>query len=233
MTYSDLQSRILDWLDRSDLTSVVTDFISDAEARLNRDVRVRQLSARTDVDITADGHDLPTDLRVVDSWYHDGSTYFGPLEMVDAGKLPELKAVYGQTGVPMFFSVVDGEGLTAYFAPEPDDTYSTKLTYYRRVPALSDVATTNWFLDSHPDIYRLAAMSEAALYLKDSELYAGVEAQLGPRLEDLDRSANAEQYAGSLVRRPRMARNAPARGPGFGASLAAPSPPSACSSTGW
>lgn len=202
MTYAELQDRITDMLDRSDLAPVVTDFISDAEARLNRDVRVRQISARTDVSITADGHALPADLRVVDSWYHDGATYFGPLETVDAGKLPELKSLYGRTGVPAFFAVVDG---TAYFAPEPDGTYETKLTYYRRIPALSDVATTNWFLDAHPDIYRLAALAESAPYLREDERLLVWETQLNARLDDLHLSTEVDTYAGSMIRRPRMA----------------------------
>lgn len=205
MTYSELQTRITDLLDRSDLAPVVTDFISDAEARLNRDVRVRQISARTDVSVTADGHALPADLRVVDSWYHDGATYFGPLETVDAGKLPELKSLYGRTGVPAFFAVVDGDEKKAYFAPEPDTTYETKLTYYRRIPALSDAAPTNWFLTAHPDIYRLAALAESAPYLREDERLPVWEMQLNARLDDLHLSTGVDTYSGSMIRRPRMA----------------------------
>ena len=40
MTYSELKSNIADWLNRSDLTSVIPTFISLAENRLNRQLRV-------------------------------------------------------------------------------------------------------------------------------------------------------------------------------------------------
>lgn len=202
MTYSELQTKVLDWLDRSDLTSAVTDFISDAEARLNRDVRVRQVSAITSLSADAETVSLPSDFRVVQSLYHDGPTYYGSIEIVDAGRLAAMKALHDDTGVPQYAAIVD-DGATIAFAPEPDATYSLSLVYYRRVPALSDSATTNWFLTAHPDIYRLAAMCEAALYLKDEALYAGVEAQLEPRLEALHLSLVQQEYGGSLVRRPR------------------------------
>jgi len=43
--YSELQSDIADWLDRSDLSSHIPTFIKLAEARINRKLRVRQMEA--------------------------------------------------------------------------------------------------------------------------------------------------------------------------------------------
>ena len=42
-TYATLQSSIANWLDRSDLTDRIPDFIALAEARINRVLRVRQM----------------------------------------------------------------------------------------------------------------------------------------------------------------------------------------------
>ena len=42
-TYSDLQTSIANYLARSDLTSQIPDFITFAENRLRRELRIRQM----------------------------------------------------------------------------------------------------------------------------------------------------------------------------------------------
>ncbi len=51
-TYSELQSAVADWLNRSDLTARIPDFITLAETRINRDLRAReqQVIATANVD---------------------------------------------------------------------------------------------------------------------------------------------------------------------------------------
>ncbi len=198
MTYAELQSTILDWLNRPDLEAVVPTFIADAEARLNRDTRIRSQVARAVFTVNGDGLDLPTDYAAVDSWHLNGPTYYGALETVNGNALSVLRARY-RSGPPRYVAI---EERKAYFAPEPGDaSYDTLLSYWRRIPALSDAATTNWFLDAHPDIYRLAALVESAPYLKDDQRTLVWETQLQARLEDLLRATEAEVYSGSLVRR--------------------------------
>jgi hypothetical protein len=198
MNYAELQQTIAAWLNRGDLEDVIPTFISDAEARLNRDRRVRLQSARTTVTIGEDEHALPADYRELDSWYHDGPTFYGPIEVVDGNALPLLKARHGRTGPPQFAAIMDRK---AYFAPEPDGEYETRMSFWRRVPPLTDGDPENWFLDAHPDIYRLAALAESAPYLMDDERLTVWEAQLDARLEDFWRSSEAERFSGSLVRR--------------------------------
>ena len=45
-TYSELKTSVADWLNRSDLTSAVPDFISLAEAQVERRLRTRQMIVR-------------------------------------------------------------------------------------------------------------------------------------------------------------------------------------------
>ena len=42
-TYSDLKTSIANWLDRSDLTDVIPDFIALAETRHKRDFKIRRV----------------------------------------------------------------------------------------------------------------------------------------------------------------------------------------------
>lgn len=197
MDYSELQSTVLDWLNRPDLTDAVVGFIADAEARLNRDTRLGGLTVSVPFTINADALALPDDLRAINSWSYDGTTYYGEIETVDGGSLARLRGQY-RDGAPRYVAIMDRK---AYFAPVPTAEYDTVLSYFLRVPALSDVAPTNWLLDEHQDIYRLAALVESAPYLQDDARLPMWERQLDERLNDFARATEAELYSGSLVRR--------------------------------
>ena len=53
-TYTELKDAIADWLDRSDLTARIPDFIALAEARINRELRIRPMEVRSTMVTTAD-----------------------------------------------------------------------------------------------------------------------------------------------------------------------------------
>jgi len=48
-----------------------------------------------------------------------------------------------------------------YLGPQPDDDYQITLTYVRTLTGLSDENTTNWLLESHPDLYLYSALIHA------------------------------------------------------------------------
>ena len=52
-TFTELKDAIADWLDRSDLTARIPDFITLAEARLNRDLRIRPMEVRSSMETTS------------------------------------------------------------------------------------------------------------------------------------------------------------------------------------
>lgn len=60
-TYTELKTSIADWLNRTDLTSTIPDFISLAEAQIERQLRTRQMLTRTTLTIDAEFESTPTD----------------------------------------------------------------------------------------------------------------------------------------------------------------------------
>ena len=203
--YSTLQDHIADTLNRADLTGVIPNFIQQFESRAKLGIEVspgeiiplRQLTDRGTIQISADGLALPTDFGLLESWYHDGATYFGPIGIVTPNQIGKLKAAYGDTGVPQFAAIVDG---LVRFAPEPDTTYSTQLTYWRKVVSLSDTQTTNWLLTQAPDIYLYGALVEAAPYLKDDDRVALWESQLRSRVRAFDAAQTDAMIGGAIQR---------------------------------
>jgi len=195
--YSTLQTHIADTLNRGDLTSVIPNFIQQFEAQARRDERFRRLTDVTSFSISADGAYLPVDFYKLESWYHDGATYFGPIGNVNPDAIGKLKGAYGDTGVPQFVAIVDRR---VRFAPEPDATYSTRLTYWRKITNLSDTATTNWLLEEGPDIYIYGALIESAPYLKDDSRIATWQSLYDDRVDMLWTAEQDRQFGGAIQR---------------------------------
>ena len=198
--YASLQSTVMDWLDWPDLENAVPTFIQMAEAKFRRDARCRKLQDRGMFLISADGAQLPPDLQSLEAWWHDGPTYYGPIEIVGADQIGALKARYGPSGPPAYAALVDG---TAVFAPAPDGSYTTRMTYWRTITPLSDENTTNWLLESHPDVYLYGSLVESAPYLKDDGRIETWGVLLERALNELHRSTWDRQFSGTMRRQVR------------------------------
>ena len=196
-TYHDPNDPIAVPLIRTYLTTPIKTFFQLAEASVKRDKRVRKLTNRGTFSISADGSALPSDFHSLESWYHDGPTYYGPIEIVNADMIGHLKGKTGTTGPPAHAAIVDG---LARYAPEPDGTYSTQMTYWAKVSSLGSGNTTNWLLDDHPDIYVYGSLVHTAPYLKDDARVAIWQSLLESALEQLDRATEDEMFSGTLTR---------------------------------
>lgn len=197
---TNLVTAVGDWLLRSDLTSVIPDFIALSEARMKRDPRVRQL-ARTDftVDAETETTSVLTNFEELESIYLDGdNSRYAELDVVSPGALHEYQRRYGPTGMPRAVAVVNG---TLVFAPVPDQSYSFVASYYQSFDALTTTDSTNWVLTSHPDAYLYGALTEAAPYMKDDERIAIWSQRYDTALEEIRTAQQREQYGGQLTRR--------------------------------
>lgn len=194
--YATLQTAIANWLNRSDLTTAIPEFIQIAEARFRADERCRKLEDGGAFVISADGEALPSDLMSIESWYHDGPTYFGPIDVVPANELGARKGSH-PSGAPAAAALIDG---LAYFAPAPDGAYNTRMTYWRTVEPLGVSTSTNWLLDDHPDVYLFGALAETAPFLKDDERVALWETKAEAALNRLSKATQNKQFGGSLRR---------------------------------
>ena len=196
--YGTLQGEIATTLNRDDLTVSIRTFIQSAEGKFRRDYRTRKLLNRTFL-VSTEDVDLPTDYNSLQDLYHDGTEHFGPIEIVPAEKLGELKALHGTSGVPRFAAILD---TVIRFVPAPTGTFTLKMTYWRKVPSLSDAATTNWLILDHPDIYLYGALLESAPFLKNDNRLPMWKGELNDRLEELHRDTEDHHWAGRLIRRP-------------------------------
>ena len=163
-TYAELKTSIGDWLNRADLTAVIPDFISLAEAQVERTLRTRQMIVRANASFDAQYGAVPADFLETKSLKLTSTNPQTPLQFLSIDALDNESANYTASGKPRFFGVVGGQ---FRLVPVPDATYTTELTYYAKLTKLSNSVTTNWLLTSSPDIYLYGALLQAAPYLQD------------------------------------------------------------------
>ena len=149
-TYSELQSSVADWLNRTDLDTQIVDFITLAETEISRWLRVWWNEKRAEATPTDSYIALPTDYIGIRNIQWNYSDYRVPLEQVSPEHLDKLEML-SQDGIPQFYAVHDGQ---FELRPSPSSTNETKveISYYFKPAALSDSNTSNEILANAPDL---------------------------------------------------------------------------------
>lgn len=187
-TYSELQAAAANWLVRGDLTARIPEFITLAEARLNRVLRARLAEVEQSLTgvVGARTIALPSTFAEALNLWLVRSTGREALEPYSA----DLMDASSVAGEPRFWSV---DGATLAFERPCDQAYSFTLRMLRKF-ALSDSAPTNDLLTQAPDIYLFATLCEAAPFLRDADLAAAYEARLARAIAEFNaKDARAKQ----------------------------------------
>jgi hypothetical protein len=165
--YGELKTAIGDFLNRSDLTSVIPTFIDFAEAEFNRSLRVRQMVARAEAVIDARFSAVPSDFVEAKDLVIVTATPVTPLQFVTQQEMAQIRNTeITSAGKPQYFSVV---GDQFEFCATPDSEYSLEMSYYAKIDALTDDTDTNWLLTDYPDLYLYTSLMHSSPYLKDDE----------------------------------------------------------------
>ncbi len=162
--YGQLQEMIAKRLGRTNLGDVIPSFVALAEARLytgSRDFDVQVAPLRINAMLATESESLASlpagFLSMQRLTVNDGA---GPraLEYVT----PERFAGLMPTGFARYYTFQDGG-----IAVEGGQPASFTMSYYRRFPALTADADTNWLLENCPSAYLYGALIEAYAHLKD------------------------------------------------------------------
>lgn len=191
-SYSELKTAVANWLNRSDLTSQVPDFITFGENRISRELRIRAMETALSSAISSGVVAVPSAYRELKHAYVDGSPT-SILHRRDPQMIYEKYPTRSSTGRPVFIA---REGSNFIFGPYPDSTYTIKGIYYAKLDALSDSNTTNWFTANAPDLLLYASLLAAEPYLKNDARIAVWENEYMKIKEQLEREERNEQFSG-------------------------------------
>lgn len=199
-TYAELQTAIGTFLDRTDMVAIAPTFIAMAEAQINRrlmkDGPVREMMGRSDATINAEYIAVPSDFLGAKAIYL--APNYLPLDFVSPEEIVQRKTLYpNESGDPQVFTVVGGQ--FQFWPWGGTGSFSGELTYWKRIPALTDTNTSNWLLVGHPDIYLYTSLIQSAPYLKDDariSVWASL-AQTGlADMVEADRQARSAPHLG-------------------------------------
>lgn len=196
--YSDLQAAIADWMARSDISGSTADFISLAEARLNRVLGpVATTSTLTgaigsaQIDISLLSMDTPENLFITDG--------------VERILLPRPLGTFltePYQGSPNIWAI---ESNYIKFERPLNQAYSFRFVYQGRF-SLSDT-TTNELLTEYPDVYLAAAIVWGCIYTKNLKDGAMWKTVLEEGIAEV-KSGYAQRKRGLLTVDPMLARRA-------------------------
>lgn len=195
-SYSDLQTTIGSYLGRSDLTSVIPDFIRLAEIRLQRDLRIRQMLKSATSTLVADDPKvaLPSDFLEIRDLNLQGTpriplTYLSPSVFSRDSRADEK-------GKPVFYTTLAAE---FQFAPIPDAAYTIEMLYYAKPSFLSDTNTSNVFMANVPDLLLYGSLAEAEPYLINDERIRTWASLFDRGLNSANTSSEKSVYSGAPI----------------------------------
>lgn len=183
---AELKTAVANWLHRADLTSYIPDFISLAEAKLNRRLRLRAME-NTTTGTTGTSASLPTGFIDMRSITATDSATTWPLTYIP----PEQIGI--DTSAPTEYSIV---GDTIYFKGT-SSAYTYTLTYYKGFDAIT--AGANWLITNAPDVYLYATLLEATPYIQSDPRIAVWQGLLDQSIAFLQASDRTDRFGSGLV----------------------------------
>jgi hypothetical protein len=196
-TYTELKTSVANYLNRDDLTSVIPDFISLTENRMNRDLRVRANMIRSTTTTTSGiaFYNLPSDLiELRNITFNTGSQIYA------------LAYLSPESGSREYGNIVSGSpraytnlGTNIQLYPAPDGEYTIGINYFQQLTPLSDTVTTNNILDTFPDLYLYGSCLEGATYLNDSDQLQRFAGLYQKALTDVRDAEDSARYSGTVM----------------------------------
>lgn len=188
-TYTELKEAVANWLNRSDLDTVIPNFIANAEARLNKRVRHRDMVSEESLTFDTDGEAaLPSDFLEWRALSLDTTPVSRP-EFVEPDSR-EFMYRFRPYSVPQYYTILNGK-----IKVQPATDATGTLYYYAKLPALTDVNPDNWLLLRSPEVYLYAAIVEGNIYLSDNEALAVNAEALGASINELNNDGRASRQA--------------------------------------
>ena len=192
-SYSDLKTSVANYLGRSDLTSVIPDFIKFAELRLSRDLRTRtMLNSATTPTVSGDPKvAIPTDFSQIRDLFLQGNprtplTYMSPSSFTRNARADD-------SGRPVFYTMIANEFV---LAPTPDKAYTAEILYYVKPVEMSSTVPSNAFLANYPDALLYASLMEAEPYLINDARTATWADLYNRAIQNINDADQGSEYAG-------------------------------------
>ncbi len=162
------------WLNRTDLSDVIPDFVRMSEAEFARDTRIRSSFQVVVVDsYTPNGEiPLPTDLLELQSLSLEGVEQIERKNFVRVGEVVTING-------------------------KPAGSY--QMQYLQKLPALSFPSDSNWLLREHYDVYLWKCCEQGSVWMRDIEATQGYSSKYEAAVQQLLKANNYHAWGGAPI----------------------------------
>lgn len=188
-----LATAVANWMQRTDLSSRIPEFVVLAESKIFRELRTPEMETKDAAfSITGEYVAVPTGFLEARSFMTNSAPRTPIVFMPDDTQV----AMYQTTNsTPLFYSVV---GSNFRFAPIPSTTVTATLVYYVAPATVSTGSTEqNWLLTAHPDVYLYGALAEAAAFTQDNEAAAKWSSAFSSALSAVKKQGSQKRWGGN------------------------------------
>lgn len=192
--YSDLKTAVKNWLNNSEIDAYIPDFITLAEERLNRELRIEDMVTTLSSTISGGVVTVPSDFLEFSYAYIDGSPA-QPLGIVSADEILRKYPTRTSDSKPMFIAK---DGGSFIFGPYPDANYTLKGSYYKKITSLSDSSLTNWYTNNAIDVLLFAALLEAEPFIREDERLIIWESKYQNGIREIKKTEKRKRLSGPL-----------------------------------
>lgn len=187
---TDLITTAKSFTHRTDLDGEFAGLIALAEAEFNRRIRTREMEIRAASTVDEQYFAQPQDFLELRNVQINAN----PLISLRYMTPQDIDLQYGaRTGRPEAFTFVADQ---FQLAPIPDGEYEIEITYYQRIPSLSEAEPTNWLLTSYPDIYLAGLMAQVGWFIQDDNMRNAWTQKLEVSLASLTNQDRKSRFGG-------------------------------------
>jgi hypothetical protein len=188
--YNAFVSTVESYLARTDLTSVIPDFVQMAQLRMSRDLRTERMLKVATTTPTDNKVAFPTDFLELREMHFQGN----PPILLEF-QTPDLFFRNGQTtlsGRSHYFTML---GTEFQFAPSQDSSYTIQILYYAQPTFISSTVSSNLYLAYYPDALLYATLAEAEPYLYNDPRVTTWSALYDRAIANIKQSDLGQTYA--------------------------------------
>jgi hypothetical protein len=189
-TTTELKTALAGYTHSDDLEGQFDNWISLAEARFNRAIRVRAMeNTLASTALSSGAASLPTGFLSWKELRFDGAIDY----TLQPKSLEFVRAMDpDDAGNPRYFAVTSTQVICWPTAG------SIKGTYYKAPDSLVS-NSSNWLLTSHPDLYLFACLEESAIYTRDFDIGKVWGTRTQVLLDEIQRTDDRDSMDGGLL----------------------------------
>lgn len=199
MTYLELQNKVADYINRSDMTTQIKDAINIVLHDLEQTEWNYMSNSTTFAATTANSLTLPTRYKSSDYLY---ATYSGVNYILTKQSQIEINREFNNstvTGQPTEFSIDIANSLIL-IRPYPDAAYSYTFKYWAKSIDLSADGDTNWWTLNQWEILLYGAVAQMWILIMDTEQAGIFNSLYEKRIKELQISERLEEFTRGSVK---------------------------------